>query len=412
MVFDRRGFLKASASGLAAAGTGSVLSAVARAADSTLGPAALPSGALESAVLDALPGKVPLIKKSYRPPNYETPVRYFNEPFTSNDAFFVRYHLAAIPQVDGAQWRLSVGGEAAEKPFELSLKQLKHDFEAVELAALCQCSGNRRGLSEPHVPGVEWGYGAMGNAKWKGARLKDVLARAGLTKDALEVVFDGADGAVLGKTPDFVKSVPVWKALDENTLLAYEMNGEPLPHWNGYPVRVVVPGWTATYWMKHLTSIQAVSRPFAGFWMEKAYRIPKGKFPIVDRFISQETDANTPITEMVVNSLVTNLHDGSVLPAGKAAVVRGIAWDGGYGIREVEISTDGGASWRPAELGPDLGRFSWRQWTYAIADPRPGTHMVMAKATNRIGASQSFELVFNPAGYHNNVVQRIRVNVA
>jgi DMSO/TMAO reductase YedYZ molybdopterin-dependent catalytic subunit len=411
ILFDRRGFLKASASGLAVAGAGSVLSA-AQAADSLLGPAALPSGALESAVLDALPGKVPLIKRSYRPPNFETPVRYFNEPYTPNDAFFVRYHLAAIPQVDAAAWRLSVGGEAAEKPFELTLEQLRREFEAVELAAVCQCSGNRRGLSDPHVPGVEWGYGAMGNARWKGVRLKDVLARAGLKKEALEIVFDGADSAVMDKTPDFVKSVPAWKALDENTILAYEMNGVPLPHWNGYPLRVVVPGWTATYWMKHVTSIQAVSRPFAGFWMEKAYRIPKGKFPIVDRFISQETDANTPITEMVVNSLITNLHDGSVLAAGKAAAVRGIAWDGGYGIRAVEVSIDAGASWRPAELGPDLGRFSWRQWTYSISAPQPGNYTVMAKATNRIGASQAFELVFNPAGYHNNVVQRIDVRVA
>jgi len=252
----------------------------------------------------------------------------------------------------------------------------------------------------------------MGNAKWKGARLKDVLARAGLKKDALEIVYDGADGPAMDKTPDFVKSLPVWKALDENALLAYEMNGEPLPHWNGYPVRIVVPGWTATYWMKHVTSIQAVSKPYNGFWMEKAYRIPKGKFPIVDRFISQETDANTPITEMVVNSLITNLQDGAVLPARKSAAVRGIAWDGGYGMREVSVSIDGGATWRPAELAPDLGKFAWRQWSYALPTAQPGSYTVMAKATNAMGASQTFELVFNPAGYHNNVVQRLKVQVA
>src|SRR5262249_51652465 len=157
---------------------------------------------------------------------------------------------------------------------------------------------------------------------------------------------------------------------------------------------------------------QAVSKPFNGFWMEKAYRIPKGKFPIVDRFITQETDANTPITEIVVNSLITNLREGSVLPAGKAAVVRGIAWDGGYGIRMVNVSVDGGASWRPAQLGPDLGRFAWRQWTYPIASPQPGTYTVMAKATNAVGASQTLDLVFNPAGYHNNVVQRLKIEVA
>ena len=407
---NRRDFMKLSTTGLALAGVAPWLSAVA--ADPRIGPAALPQGALESALFDTLPGKVALIKKTYRPPNFETPVSYFNEAFTPNDAFFVRYHLASIPQIDAATWRLSIGGEAADKSFELTFDALKHEFEPVEIAAVCQCSGNRRGLSNPHVPGVEWGYGAMGNARWKGARLKDVLARAGLKKEAVEVVFDGADGPVLDKTPDFVKSLPVWRALDENTLLAYEMNGEPLPHWNGYPVRVVVPGWTATYWMKHLTSLQAVSKPYNGFWMEKAYRIPKGKFPIVDRFISQETETNTPITEMVVNSLITNLHDGSVLPAGKAAVVRGIAWDGGFGMRAVDVSVDGGASWRPAELGPDLGRFAWRQWTYPLATPQAGNYTIMARATNAVGASQTFDLVFNPAGYHNNVVQRLRVQVA
>ena len=407
---NRRDFIQLSTTGLALAGVAPWLSAVA--ADPRIGPAALPRGALESALFDTLPGKVPLIKKTYRPPNFETPVSYFNEAFTPNDAFFVRYHLASIPQIDAATWKLSIGGEAADKSFELTFDALKREFEPVEIAAVCQCAGNRRGLSNPHVAGVEWGYGAMGNARWKGARLKDVLARAGLKKETVEVVFDGADGPVFDKTPDFVKSLPVWKALDENTLLAYEMNGEPLPHSNGYPVRVVVPGWTATYWMKHVTSLQAVSKPFNGFWMEKAYRIPKGKFPIVDRFVSQETEANTPITEIVVNSLITNLHDGSVLPAGKAAVVRGIAWDGGFGMRAVDVSADGGANWRPAELGPDLGRFAWRQWTYPIATPQAGNYTIMVRATNAVGASQTFDLVFNPAGYHNNVVQRLRVQVA
>jgi DMSO/TMAO reductase YedYZ molybdopterin-dependent catalytic subunit len=378
-----------------------------------LGPAGLPSGALESAVLDTLPGKVPLIKRTWRPPNFETPTHYFNDAFTRNDAFFVRYHLATIPEVDATAWRLKIGGPSAEKPLELDLEQLKRDFEQVELAALCICSGNRRGLSDPHVPGVQWGNGAMGNARWKGVRLRDVLKRAGVKADALEVVADGADAAVLDKTPDFIKSIPVWKALDENTLIAWEMNGEALPHWNGYPARLVVPGWTATYWTKHVTSISVVNEPYTGFWMAPAYRIPKGKFAVVDRFLSQETDVNTPITEMVVSSLVTNLRDGSVLPGGKPAMVRGVAWDGGFGIRTVEVSLDGGRVWRPADLGADLGRYAWRQWSFPIAAPQPGDeYVVMAKATNRIGGSQTFELVFNPAGYHNNVVQALRVKVA
>ena len=405
----RRDFLKVSAGGLLLAGV--IRGADSAVAADSLGPAALPSGALQSAQLAALPGKLPLIKKTFRPPNFETPVRFFNEAFTPNDAFFVRYHLADIPQVSQQRWKLAVAGDALDRPFEITYEELSRDFEQVEVAAVCMCSGNRRGLSQPHVPGVQWGHGAIGNARWRGVRLRDLLSRAGVRKDALEIVFDGADKGVLDRTPDFVKSVPAWKAMDENTLVALEMNGEKLPHWNGFPARIVVPGWTATYWMKHLTSIQAVSQPFKGFWMATAYRIPKGKFPVVDRFVTQETETNTPITEMVVASLVTNLRDGMSLPAGKAAVVRGVAWDGGYGMRDVEVSIDGGASWRPAELGPDLGRFAWRQWSFAIPAPEPGNYTVMAKATNRIGASQAFELVFNPAGYHNNVVERIKVRV-
>jgi DMSO/TMAO reductase YedYZ molybdopterin-dependent catalytic subunit len=408
----RRQFLSIIGGGLAAAAGGVAVPRRALAKPGDVGPPNLPAGTLESSLLDALPGKKPLIKRSYRPPNYETPVEYFDQPFTPNDAFFVRYHLTNIPEVKAADWKLQVGGDAAQKPFTLTLDQLQREFEPVEIAAVNQCSGNRRGLNEPHVAGVEWGYGAMGNARWKGARLKDVLGRAGLSKEAVEIAFDGADEPVFDKTPDFVKSLPVWKALDENTLVAWEMNGEPLPHWNGFPARVVVPGWTATYWMKHVVSIRALAQPFQGFWMKSAYRIPKGKFPVVDRFLTQETDVNTPITEMVVNSLITSPRPGQRVAPGRRLEVKGIAWDGGYGIRLVEVSTDGGRSWRPAELGKDLGRFSFRQWTYAFAPDRKGALAVMSRATNRAGATQTFELIPNPAGYHHNVVQRVEIHVA
>ena len=373
----------------------------------------LPKGLHDSAILEALPGKVPLIKLSYRPPNYETPIHYFNNSlYTPNNAFFVRYHLAAIPDVDAATWRLNIGGEAAEKPFELTLDQLKTDFTPVEITAVCQCSGNRRGLFQPHVAGVDWGYGAMGNAKWKGARLKDVLARAGIKKEALEIVLNGADGPVLDKTPDFVKSIPAWKALDENTLIAYEMNGQPLPHYNGFPARIIIPGWTATYWMKHIVSIDAVTKPFDGFWIKGAYRIPTGKFPVVQRFASQENELNTPITEMVVNSLITSLSDGQKVPVGKALDVNGIAWDAGYGIQTVEISLNRGKSWQAATLGADAGRFSFRPWRFRFTPSRSSAYTVTAKATNRIGQTQTAELILNPAGYHHNVMQTVTVHAA
>jgi DMSO/TMAO reductase YedYZ molybdopterin-dependent catalytic subunit len=408
----RRRFLKEAASGLAMIGAGVLAPRLALGADKTPpGTPGLPSGARDGSILHALPGKRPLIKRTFRPPNYETPVEVFREMFTPNDAFFVRYHLPNIPEVGAAEWKLEIGGDAVEKPLVVTLDDLRKGHEQVEIAALCLCSGNRRGLSDPHVPGVQWAHGAMGNARWKGVRLKDVLAKAGVKKEALEVVMNGADSALLSTTPDFVKSLPLWKALDENTLLAFEMNREPLPHWNGFPVRLVVPGWTATYWVKQITSVQVVSQPFKGFWMNPAYRIPKGKFPVVDRFVSQETDANTPITEMVVSSLVTSPKEGQQFRQGQRVEVKGIAWDGGYGLRTVEVSADGGRSWRSADLGADHGRFSWRQWTHAFKADRKGVHAVMAKATNRIGSSQAFELIFNPAGYHNNVVQKIAIQV-
>ena len=400
----RREFLKVSAGGLLLAG-GTRWAGWADAANE------LPAGAIESGQLDSLPGKLPLIKKSFRPPNFETPVSYFNEAFTPNNAFFVRYHLAGIPQaVDAAQWRLAVSGESLDNPLELTYENLTRDFETVELAALCMCSGNRRGFSQPHVPGVQWGHGAIGNAKWRGVRLRDVLNKAGLKKDAVEIVLGGADGPVLDKTPDFVNSIPVWKAMDENTLVAFAMNGEKLPHWNGYPARIVVPGWTATYWMKHVTTISAIAQPFKGFWMNTAYRIPKGKFPVIDRFVSQETEANTPITEMVVNSMITSPEGGRKVRSGEPVTVAGVAWDGGYGIATVEVSVDEGKNWQTAQLGADLGRYAWRQWSHRCAPARAGRHAVLARAINRAGATQTFELIFNPAGYHNNVVQRIEID--
>jgi DMSO/TMAO reductase YedYZ molybdopterin-dependent catalytic subunit len=348
---------------------------------------------------------------SYRPPNYETPLKYFNDVLTPNDVFFVRYHVGAIPEVDLATWKLSVAGDAVERSAEYTLDELKNGFEQVEIVAVNQCSGNRRGLAQPHVQGVQWGYGAMGNARWKGVRLKDVLDKSGVRKDAVEVGFDGADHGIVDKTPDFIKSLPMWRALDENTLLAWDMNGAPLPHWNGFPLRLVVPGWTGTYWVKLLTSIDVRSQPFGGFWMSSAYRLPKGKFALVDGFASQATEANTPITELVVNSLITNLVDGTKVAAGEPLEIKGIAWDAGYGIETVIVSVDGGQNWRPAALGEDLGRFSFRPWSSQFV-PVPGPHVVMAKATNRLGQSQPLEPIPNPAGYHHNPVQKISIVAA
>jgi len=380
----------------------------ANAASAALSPG-VPAGLDGAAAMETLPGKKPLIKLSYRPPNYESPLDYFDTPITPNDRFYVRYHQSDIPSIDAKTYKIAVGGDGANGQAEITFDELKK-FPAYEVVAVNQCSGNRRGLSKPHVPGVQWGYGAMGCARWKGARLKDLLDRVGLKKEAIEIAFNGADGPAFDKTPDFIKSLPVWKAIDESTLVAYEMNGEPLPHFNGYPARLIVPGWTGTYWMKHLVAVNALTRPQGGFWMNPAYRIPLGEFPIVARFVSQESATTTPITEMVVNALITSHVDGAQVPVGEV-MVRGLAWDGGYGIRTVEASTDGGQSWTAAMLGDDLGRYAFRPWSFVLP-AKLGENTVMVNATNKIGQTQTAALLFNPAGYHNNVMQSVTLHAA
>jgi DMSO/TMAO reductase YedYZ molybdopterin-dependent catalytic subunit len=366
--------------------------------------------AAPSEPLIALPGKRPLIKRTFRPPNYETPLADLRSQITANDSFFVRYHLASIPEIDPRTWRLRIGGASAKRAQELSLDELKRGFERVELPAINQCSGNRRGLFTPRAGGVQWTYGAMGNALWGGVRLRDVLNRAGVNGDAVEVVFDGADGAALPGTPDFVKSLPVDRALDAHTLIAFEMNGEPLPHWNGAPVRLVVPGWTATYWVKHLTSINVEPKAFDGFWMKSAYRIPTGAFPGA-RFASQENAQTTPITEILVNSLVTSHASGDRLERAQRAELAGWAWDSGSGISAVEVSLDEGRSWRQTTLGAEAGPYSWRGFRMALDTSKPGPLQIAVRATGRNGARQPEQLTPNPSGYHHNIIQTLTLEV-
>jgi len=383
----------------------------ARAEQPRLDPA-LPLGTRAEAELAELPGKHRLIKLSWRPPNYETPIAAFDQAITPNEWFYVRYHLADIPDMSVlANWSLSVGGDASERPFSLTLDELKSGFEQVEITAVNQCSGNRRGLFDPHVPGVEWGYGAMGNARWTGARLRDVLARAGVKAEAVELGLQGYDGPVLPATPAFRKCIPIAKALEAEPLVAYAMNGAPLPHFNGFPVRLIVPGWTGTYWMKHLRTLELRTKPLESFWMKPAYRVPRGMFPVAMPFVTQEDEKTTPITELVVNSLITSPTEGAETST-KGFDVRGVAWDGGAGIRGVDISTDRGQSWKPAALGPDLGRFSFRQFSLQVVPPGPGAVTVMARATNNGGQTQGTKLLFNPAGYQHNLIQNVTVMAA
>lgn len=358
-----------------------------------------------------LPGKSPALRRlTHRPPNYETPLEFFRSVITPNEVFFVRYHHPIIPQVEIADYRLEVGGPAIEQARSFTLEELRRDFPATEVTAVCQCSGNRRGFFDPPVPGLQWGHGAMGNARWRGVRLADLLASAGVKTGAVEVSFDAADAAPLEGTPDFVKSLPMAKALHPDTLLAYEMNGEPLPQANGFPVRLVVPGWTATYWIKHVNRIAVLDAPERSWWMSTAYRMPRSLFPLIERFASQETAERAPVTEIAVNSLVTSMTADGVLIAGRSPI-SGIAWDAGHGIDRVEVSFDRGKSWRRCELAEDPGRYSFRLWRTDMPTLPAGRHELWVRAANRAGQTQVEQAIANPAGYQHNAYHRVPVEV-
>ena len=363
--------------------------------------------------LAAYPQKRPLIRITTRPPQLETPFSVFNEGLlTPNDAFFVRYHLTLSPppmeSLGPEKFRVQIRGRV-NTPLSLSVAELKARFEPVEVVAVNQCSGNSRGFSQPRVPGGQMGHGAMGNARWKGARLKDVLNKAGVAAGSRQVIFNGLDAPLVAQTPDFIKALEVDHALDGEVLLAWEMNGEELPWLNGYPLRLVVPGYYGAYWIKHVHEITVIDEVFSGFWMSTAYRIPDNACACVEP--GTTPSKTVPITRFNVRSFITSLSNGARIKTGETITVKGIAFDGGYGIRQVLFSDDGGKIWREAQLGPDLGRYSFRQWNITFTPGRAGPLELRAKATNRIGQSQPHEPLWNPAGYMRNVVEPVSIVV-
>jgi sulfite dehydrogenase len=360
--------------------------------------------------LVAYPEKRPLIVLTSRPPQLETPFEVFNEGIiTPNDAFFVRYHNAGIPvSVDGDKHIIKIGGNACAKPFELSMADLRTQFKPIDYLAVKQCSGNSRGLFNPRVTGGQLANGAMGNARWVGVALKDVLARAEVKSSARQVTFDGLDLALLGGG-DFVKSIDVNHAMDGEVMLAYQMNGAELPMLNGFPVALVVPGYYGTYWVKHVSEIQVVDQTYEGFWMKPAYRIPDNDCACIEPGTSPA--ATRPIGRMNVRSFITSVQDGAAIRAGQATMVRGIAFDGGQGVREVAYSTDGGQSWRGASLGKDMGNYSFREFNFGFT-PVKGLHDLRVRAWNKSGQSQPMDALWQPAGYMRNVVESVKVTAA
>lgn len=356
------------------------------------------------------PQKRPLIRLTTRPPQLETPFSAFNEGIlTSNDAFFVRYHLSEPPlEVDADAFRINLSGKL-NRALSLGLAELKSDFEPFEIVAVNQCSGNGRGLTKPRVGGGQMGNGAMGNARWRGVRLRDLLNRAGVAAQARQVTFNGLDKPPVEKIPDFVKALDLDHALDGEVMLAYAMNGEDLPMLNGYPLRLVVPGYFGTYWVKHVHEITVVDDVFKGYWMATAYRIPNTPGSCIEPGTTPKS--TVPINRLNIRSFITSLEDGARVKAGVMTQVRGIAFDGGLGISEVLFTSDGGRTWRAARLGEDFGKYSFREWTISFTAPEVGPMDLRCRATNRIGESQPLDPLWNPAGYMRNVVESVKITV-
>ena len=370
----------------------------------------LPGGPDGRPLTKDFPQKGAMILQRTRPPLLETPLDVFDRSvFTPNDRFFVRWHWAVIPsEVNADSFRLAVRGHV-DRPLSLSLNDIVALPQA-EIAAVNQCSGNSRGYFQPRVPGGQWSHGAMGNARWIGVRLKDVLDRAGVKAGAVAVRFNGIDQPVVPDAPDFMKSLTVDHARDNEVMLAYAMNGEQLPLLNGFPLRLIVPGWYSTYWVKMLSDIEVLDQPDSNYWMKTAYAIPDTPHASVTP--GETGFTSVPISRMVPRSFTTNIKPGDKLRVGVPALARGIAFGGDCGVSRVDFSSDGGEHWQATQLGKDEGKYSFRQWQTSFAPAAAGDAVLMVRCTNSNGEVQPDTPNWNPAGFMRNVIEETPVTFA
>jgi sulfite oxidase len=344
-----------------------------------------------------------MVVRSARPEDFEMALDGFNTWITPTERFFVRTHVYN-PTVDGARWQLRVEGEVAT-PLSLSRADLA-EFPRAELVSVLECAGNGRAYYRPAVSGLQWEYGAVGNARWTGIRLLDVLKRAGYKGSAKEVLFNGADVPV-GTMPDFIRAIPLQKAIHPDTLLAFEMNGQPLTLSHGAPLRVVAPGWAGDNWVKWLTNIEVRSKEFDGFFMKTAYRHPVR--PVAPGATVDPTDM-TPVSSLGPKSVIVSPIEGQTISPGPVKI-RGAAWSGESTVSIVEVSADSGRHWRPAKLGAEQARYGWRFWESDWSPGRIGSHVLMARATDEAGETQPLIQDWNPSGYLWNVVPQVRVEI-
>src|SRR5208337_2813383 len=345
----------------------------------------VPGGPSTRPISAAFPQKGPMIVQRMAPPWLETPFEVFDDGvFTPNGRHYVSWHWTNFPnEVDAGSFRLTVRGHVNEV-LSLSLKDIL-GLPRFELAAVSQCAGNSRIYLQPRVPGAQWANGSMSNALWTGVRLKDVLDRAGVKAGAVQVRFGGLDQP-WGDAPKFLRSLNIDHARDGEVMIAFGMNGEQLPLLNGFPLKLVVPGWCAAYWIKMLNGIEVLDRPDTNYWTAKAYRIPDTPHATIK---PGESDVKlVPITRMVPRSFITNIRTGDSVAVGAPVLARGIAFGGDCGVARVDLSPDGGRSWHPAQLGKDEGKYGFRQWQTQFALATRGEHTLMIRCTNSNGETQ------------------------
>jgi DMSO/TMAO reductase YedYZ molybdopterin-dependent catalytic subunit len=372
-----------------------------------LAGAAAASGAALLAPLGRLVGaEIPVSRRRMLQVNgyavdAETPLDLMTSYLTPNDLFFVRHHW--IPQLpDKAAWKLTVDGEVSN-PLELTLADLKK-LPKASVTSVLQCAGNGRGLFKPYIAGVQWQYGAVGNGRWTGARVKDILAKAGLKGGAKHLHTFGSDKPP-EKVPPFHRSVELEKVLEDG-VIAYEMNGEPLPDLHGAPARLIVPGWAGDHWMKWLVRLSPQPEAQKGFYMDVAYRFPKKPG---EPGVAFKPDEMTPVTTLPVKSSITTFPEKT--KAGAPAVVAGFAFSGAGEIAKVEVSDDDGATWKAAALGKDHDRFAWRLWSHTFTPRAAGKVRLLARATDVGGSVQPREAVWNQSGYFHNAWQAVEIEV-
>jgi DMSO/TMAO reductase YedYZ molybdopterin-dependent catalytic subunit len=343
-----------------------------------------------------IPGKERLIVRSPRPLNLETRLPDLDDLHTPESVFYVRNNYDGAP-VDPAQWSLRIEGEV-DNPVVLRMDDLRK-LPMITQEVTLECAGNGRAFHTPRATGIQWEYGAVGNARWRGVRLADVLALARPRRSGDHVAFDGADKPPTPQAPDFIRSVPMWKAQEPHTMIALEMFGKPIPHLHGGPARALVPGFVGSASIKWLERIMVLPEEFDGPFMKRGYRAPRAE---------DEKDTYS-LQSLEVKSLIVKPAADARLPVARTKV-SGWAWSGEGELTGVDVSTDGGRTWKPAQFVLTWDRYSWRKWEYDW-DPRPGAYTLMARATDSLGRIQPMSRAFNPQGYRWNVIHSVKVEV-